>query len=219
MKKWGNLNLIHMDDRELKTSLGTGNFIFVGSSNDMWAERVPDIWIRTILEHINKYNDNKYMFQSKNPIRFLEFCNHLPEKCHIGTTIETNRVYPCMGGKLPPVHPENRAMAIMLAGHKLEMGTMDRFITIEPILDFDLDPFLTILKEAEPDYINIGADSGGNGLPEPPGVKVIELIDRLEHIGITVYRKANLDRLFKPPKVKKHHLADKDLIPSRSVIA
>ena len=182
MKKWGELNLIHMDDKELKTSLGTGNYIFVGSSNDMWAERVPDIWIKTILAHINKYPENKYMFQSKNPMRFFEYDKYLPKNCITGTTIETNRIYPCMGNTPPP---DDRAEA---------MDGRRGFITIEPILDFDIDPFFAMLKNANPASINIGADTQDNHLPEPPRGKIIELIAELQKFTV-VKKKSNLLRL------------------------
>ena len=36
---------LHLDEKELKTNLGSGNTIFVGSSCDMWAESVPVEWI------------------------------------------------------------------------------------------------------------------------------------------------------------------------------
>jgi hypothetical protein len=42
-----------------------------------------------------------------------------------------------------------------------------KMITIEPIMDFNLDRFSQMLIEAAPARVNIGADSGRNGLPEP----------------------------------------------------
>lgn len=38
MKRWGNLRPARFDEKELNTDLGSGNFIFVGSSCDMWSE-------------------------------------------------------------------------------------------------------------------------------------------------------------------------------------
>jgi len=45
MKRWGKLNPIRLDTREFKTDLGEGNFIFVGSSCDMFADSIPYEWI------------------------------------------------------------------------------------------------------------------------------------------------------------------------------
>jgi molybdopterin converting factor small subunit len=36
------------DEKELKTDLGKGNFIFVGSSCDMWAQNIPEEWIEKL---------------------------------------------------------------------------------------------------------------------------------------------------------------------------
>ena len=58
------LNKRRFDEQELKTSLGKGNFIFVGSSNDMFSKTVPEDWIRRTLAHCQKYPENRYLFQS-----------------------------------------------------------------------------------------------------------------------------------------------------------
>jgi protein gp37 len=52
MKRWGEQKPIHLDEREMKTDLGSGNFIFVGSSCDMFAEDVPQDWIEKIFDKI-----------------------------------------------------------------------------------------------------------------------------------------------------------------------
>jgi len=180
-KNWLTPKAPYLDEKELKVNIGKGNIIFVGSSSDMWADNIPSEWIKDTLYYLKKF-DNNYIFQSKNPVRFREFDGYFPEKCITGTTIETNRIYPCMG-KTPP--PEDRAIA---------MDGRYGFITIEPILDFDLDDFVAILRNANPDYINIGADSGNNYLPEPPKEKIVELISELEKFTI-VNKKKNLRRL------------------------
>ena len=73
MKRWGALRPVRFDTKELKTDLGTGNFIFVGSSCDMFAEDIPDKWITLTLQHCEKFGGNKYLFQTKNPKRVLQF--------------------------------------------------------------------------------------------------------------------------------------------------
>lgn len=67
-------------ESELKTNLGRGNSIFVGSSNDLFAESIPDEWIRRTIEHCARF-DNRYFFQSKNPKRFQEFA--FPEQINL----------------------------------------------------------------------------------------------------------------------------------------
>jgi hypothetical protein len=72
----------------------------------------------------------------------------------------------------------------------------EKHITIEPIMDFDLPEFVKMIKGCAPAQVNIGADSGRNGLPEPPAEKVLELIAELEKFT-KVVQKDNLARLLK----------------------
>jgi hypothetical protein len=44
----------------LKTNLGKGNFIFVGSSNDLFAASIPAEWVFETLDHCDKLTANIY---------------------------------------------------------------------------------------------------------------------------------------------------------------
>ena len=180
MKKWGEQNILHLDSREL-VPLGANNFIFCGSSTDMFAKNVPVDWIQKVLNHCDQYL-NKYLFQSKNPARILEF--KLPESV-ICTTIETNRNYINIMGFAPT--PQERAKA-------LSSTHMEKYVTIEPIMEFDHDEMVDLIKECAPEQVNIGADSGGHNLPEPSKEKVLALIDALSGFT-TIHNKKNLKRL------------------------
>ena len=46
MKRFGSLNPARFDRNELKTNLGENNFIFVGSSIDLFNDVIPAEWIR-----------------------------------------------------------------------------------------------------------------------------------------------------------------------------
>jgi hypothetical protein len=180
MKRWGKLNPARFDEKELKTDLGTDNFIFVGSSNDMFTVDVE--WTQRILDYCNEYPDNKYFFQSKNTFAFQNEWLRFPKNSVFCTTIETNRFYQEFMGNTP--YPRQRAFSLPL----------NNYITIEPIMDFDLIDLLTLLKVANPKQVNIGADSGNNNLPEPPKEKILELIHELEKFT-KVKQKKNLKRL------------------------
>jgi len=184
MKKWGQLRDIRFDEKELKTDLGKGNFIFVGSSCDMWASNISIGWISKILEKTFEAKGNKYLFQTKNPERFDDFSLHIRRQDILATTIETNRWYPEMGLNTP--FPEKRAEAMLFLSNTM--------ITIEPIMDFDTAPFIEMIKICKPSQVNIGADSSNNHLVEPPKEKILELISELEKFT-TVYQKKNLRRL------------------------
>ena len=72
----------------------------------------------------------------------------------------------------------------------------DVFVTIEPILDFDLDEIIALIKHCEPKQVNIGADSGNNHLPEPSKEKLFKLIEALKEFTV-IDQKRNLSRLLK----------------------
>jgi len=69
-------------------------------------------------------------------------------------------------------------------------------ITIEPILDYDLDVFIKMIKSVKPWKVAIGADSCGHNLPEPSSEKIKALITELEKFT-TVIQKPNLKRLLR----------------------
>ena len=182
MKRWGKLKPVRFDEKELKTDLGNGNFIFVGSSCDMFAENIPEEWIEKTLEHMAKF-DNKYLLQTKNPAKLGGFI--LPENISICCTMETNRILPDIMRNSPD--PIDRALFMGLLMN-------DKYITIEPIMDFDLESFVKYLKTANPKQVNIGADSGRNNLPEPTKEKVLQLVSELQKFTI-IHNKSNLQRL------------------------
>jgi DNA repair photolyase len=188
MKRWGKLKPVRFDEKELKTDLGTGNFIFVGSSCDMFAENIPDEWIKKTLKHMEKF-DSKYLLQTKNPTRVLDFIDAcvITDKCVICTTIESNRDLLEIKRNSPDVF--KRAMAM----NELSQ-IIDTYVTIEPIMDFDMDIMVKLIKECEPLQVNIGADSGRNNLPEPSKEKVLQLVSELEKFTI-IHNKSNLQRL------------------------
>ena len=182
MKRWGKLKSVHFDEKELKTDLGKGNFIFVGSSCDMWAQNIPDEWIFKTLCHCNKYEENSYLFQTKNPCNIRRI---LVPNSNVCVTLETNRYYSDIMMNCPT--PQQRTEQMQLIRHPL-------YITIEPIMDFDLPKFIEMLKKCEPIQVNIGADSGRNGLPEPSKEKLLELISELQKFTI-IHKKNNIKRI------------------------
>jgi len=187
MKRFGKQKPVHFDKRELKTDLGEGNFIFVGSSCDMFADGIKNEWIVDTLEKCNAYS-NRYLFQSKHPMGMGCFLyDHYinPDKVVVCTTIETNRWYPEIMMNSP--RPEIRTLG-------MKMDKYPKYVTIEPIMDFDLEPMVELIRRCEPVQVNIGADSGNNRLPEPSLEKIMELVEALNRFTV-VAKKRNLSRL------------------------
>ena len=190
MKKF-KLGDLRLDEKDLQTELGDGKFIFVGSSTDMWAKDVPDEWIAQVLRAIGEHNLNTYLFQSKDPSRFIDFMPlYASHRLFFGTTMETNRKNDFSRA------PSVRERSHYLNKFKSLWGNVKPMVTIEPIMDFDLKPMVHLIKEAEPTWVNIGADSKGHGLPEPSADKIANLIGELERFTL-VKEKSNLKRLTK----------------------
>jgi len=171
--------------------LGKSRKIFVGHLCDMWAKGIPPEDIGSILGWCNHF-ENDYVFQSKNPSRFIDFANDIPRHSTIGTTIETNRqdILDRLS-KAPPV--DERADAMRLTK---DYG-FKQFVTIEPIMDFDVAELGKLIIEASPDWVNIGADSKHHNLPEPSKEKVNALIELLTDSRIKILNKDNLQRLLR----------------------
>ena len=172
---------LHFDEKELKTDLGKGNFIFVGSSCDMFADDVKGEWILKVLDYCRKF-DNTYLFQTKKPKNMKKYMSIFPKKTIWGTTIESNRDYKVSKASIP-----DRFFISFFPR---------RMITIEPIMDFDLEMFVALIRGVNPEWVNIGADSKGHNLKEPSWEKVQELIKELEKFT-KVNLKSNLNRLKK----------------------
>lgn len=178
-------------EKELKANIRTSNFIFVCAQSDLFAEDISDFTTVRVLNacSIKQGSDEsiKFLFQSKNPERMALLWMAFPRNSTICTTIETNRIYPQMG-KTPP--PQERANYMS----ELRKRGFDTYVTIEPIMKFDLWSMIELIKMCNPVQVNIGADSGNNNLPEPTKSEVLQLITELEKFT-KIDRKTNLSRL------------------------
>lgn len=190
LKYQGELRLI---EDEFKVKYGEGKTIFVENCNDMFAKEVPDGFINLIIDHCLAYPQNTYVLQSKNPDRMLKWVGLFEDAGNfiVGTTIESNRWYPQIMGTAPA--PECRASAMM----EMCSFCVKRFVTVEPVLDFDVDVLANWIAKINPAFLNLGADSKGRGLPEPTFEKIMALTAKLKEYGIELREKHNLERLKK----------------------
>ncbi len=178
-------------DDELDVRYGMDRTIFVEHCNDLWAEAVPAEWIMCVLRHCNEWPQNEYVFQSKNPGRFTKWLHQMPTHRLLGCTIETtDEEIAAAVSDAPP--PWQRRHDI---GYLRSLQHERVFVTIEPILDGDMQLLAEWLSLIAPEFVNIGADSKATDLPEPPAEKVLELITGLKAAGIEIRRKRNLGRL------------------------
>ncbi len=178
----------HLDEKEFKTDLGRNNFIFVGSSTDMFAEDIPRMWIERVIRYCKDYPENTYLFQTKNPLRFIKLRDMLISmNCILGVTMETN--------KEEWIHDFSRATPIHKRSDAMTIKGFRKMVTIEPIMDFNLNRFVNEIRRIQPEFVNIGADSKGHNLPEPSAEKIGQLIKELEKFT-KVNLKDNLKRIY-----------------------
>jgi DNA repair photolyase len=186
-----------------KPDLGQDHTIFVGDCVDLFSEAMDDQDIRAVLHHCRKFPKNRYVFQTKNPERMFGFLggslaerpelfNEVPGQYILGTTIETDdRELLAKHSTAPaPVLRANWIGACRDAMFKT-------FVTIEPIMKFNLQGMKDLLAIAKPSFINIGADSKKNNLPEPNPDELVDLLSTLRNMGFEIREKHNLERLMR----------------------
>ena len=161
-----------------------GGVVFVSDMGDLWGDWVPDEWIRRVLNHIRRFPDTWFLFLTKNPQRYHDFLDEIPSNAILGATIETNRDRYYQEGYTPRISraplPSRRYRAMK------DLDWPLKFISIEPILDFDLDVFTRWIEEINPFMVYIGYDNYNNRLPEPSLTKTLELIKRLEDFTLVI---------------------------------
>lgn len=166
--------------RELDKKFRDGDIIFVCSMGDMFGRWVPDEWIGGVFARIRKFPKTTFLLLTKNPMRYRALA--IPTNCMVGATIETNRKIPEDISEAP--QPSERLEAMKKLNHP------NKFLCIEPIMDFDLEEFFTQIMEIKNlKRVAVGYDNYSIGLPEPPLKKTLKLIEKLEGEGIEVVRK------------------------------
>jgi len=173
-----------LNEEEFKVKFNDGEMVFVSDMGDLFGSFIPRRWIIRVINHIRRFPRTFFLFLTKNPQRYEEFIDIMPENAILGATIETNR------DALYTEHRISRAPLPSVRIRAMINLTWDKkFISIEPVLDFDLEAFLGQLMRINPIMIYIGYDNYNNRLPEPPLSKVLALIERLSKSPILVIAK------------------------------
>jgi len=179
----------HFIEEELQSSFRPNEFIFVAFMGDI-AFATREEYLR-ILARIRQFPKTWFLIQSKNPRRLYDWWVNwgigVPNNVYLGTTIETNRDYATIRNKAPA--PIDRFRYLAGYPHSL------KFLSIEPIMDFDVDELLHWVKLMQPSIVEVGADNYHNHLPEPSWRKVQELLREAREICPRVVEKDGLERL------------------------
>ncbi len=162
-----------------------GEWVFVCSMGDI--SFCPDVFMDSFIKPIlSKFPGTHFLLQSKNPKCFRNWAP-FPDNVWLGTTIETNRDT-SQWSKAPS--PFSRSYWLIEVKHQ------HKLVSIEPIMDFDMDELMSWLKDyINPEIVFVGADSRHCVLPEPSWDKVSELLARLRGFVPQVIEKKGLERL------------------------
>jgi DNA repair photolyase len=169
---------------ELSRHFRPGEFIFVGYMGDISFATRDEVGF-ILAQTIEFFCETSFLFCSKNPAVYFSWELAYPNNLYLGTTIETNRDYGL--SKAPPPLERFHVMA--------ELRHVRKFVSMEPVMDFDLEVMARWLKEIKPDIVEIGADNYHNHLPEPSWWKVEALVGALRQVVPQVVEKDGLERL------------------------
>lgn len=156
--------------------------VFVVDMGDLFCYEVPDTWIIRVLHTIEKNPDSRFLLLTKNPLRYFDFLELFPSNVILGATIESDRDWDVSDAP----HPMER----LLAMKKLPWD--DKFIAIEPILDFN-NVFVDFLEKINPRTVYVGYDNYNHKLPEPELEKTKWLVSELKkftNVNVKTLRKA-----------------------------
>jgi protein gp37 len=144
-------------------------YVFAVDMGDLFGDWVPSEWILKVIDAISKSPSSNFLFLTKNPKRYMEFLDFYPKNLVLGATIETNRDYTV--SKAPSTTERYEFMK--------KLPYENKIVSVEPIMDFDLETFVNWIKDINPVMVHVGYDNYNNDLPEPTLCKTKQLIGTL----------------------------------------
>jgi len=156
-------------------------FIFTCSNGDIAF--CPTEYLQAIINRIKEEPNKTFLIQSKNPATFNRVV--FPLNTILGITLETNHDDIYEKAKVAPGAPlpSKRYEDFLKVKHELKM------VTIEPVIDFDLDVMVEWIKKINPCMVWHGYNSKRCHLPEPELEKVKRLHWELSQAGFVVILK------------------------------
>jgi hypothetical protein len=173
----------HQIDSDLKKTFSPGEFVFIAYMGDI--SFVNSHFLAAILGRVAEQPHVNFLVCTKNPRAYRYWPPPLPSNLILGVTLETT--YDLELSNAPA--PYERFQHLLAVSHPR------KFISIEPICDFNLPEMLRWVKLIRPEIVEVGADNYSNNLPEPPWLKVQGLLKGLQSICPTVVEKKGLHRL------------------------
>ena len=173
----------HMHEDRLRNVPKTG-VVFVVSMGDMWGHWVPRTVITKVLEALKPYwekPDLIFFFETKNPVRYVDFVDLIPPNSILSTTIESDIDHKV--SMAPP--PKERYLAMVSP----ELEEFAKHVSVEPIMKFNLGTLYKWIREINPKMVSVGYDNYNAKLPEPPVGETMRLIEKLKRITVVEVKK------------------------------
>lgn len=137
---------------------------------------------------------NIFYFCTKNPKGYVDYFKGFPEDIkdnfYFGFTLETNREIAPYISKAPL--PSARILNMKLFQDMNPLAKI--FVSIEPVMAFDIEFIDNYIKALEPSFVYIGHDNHHHNLPDARTDDVLRLIDRMEKY--TEVRRKNIRQVF-----------------------
>jgi len=174
----------HFHYERLNQKFKNGETYFVCSMSDIAFTTTEQH--KAILDVIKNNPETLFYIQSKKPECFFSF-DAFSNNLVLGTTIETNRGFPNGDVDYPyseiskAPFPVSRMLSLRVIEHKR------KYVTIEPIIDFDLDTMVAWIEQIMPEFVYVGYlnplwKAKKLQIPEPPLEKTEQLIAELAKI-------------------------------------
>lgn len=180
---------------ELGRRFRNGSWVFIAYMGDIcWAGSKA---LRLIVEKVESMPGVSFLMLTKDPSCYLRWMDEWgfepTANLYLGATIESNVDH---GVSRAPA-PVKRYEAMRDVQHA------QKFISLEPLMNFHLATLVRWIKEIRPEIVEIGPDNYHNNLPEPYWIlpdqkapqKVRWLLERLREFCPTVVEKPTLSRL------------------------
>jgi hypothetical protein len=170
-----------LNEKELRVRFDKGDMIFVSDMGDMFGDFIPERWIKRVLDYVGHFPETDFLFMTKNPRRYLDFLQSIPKNAVLGTTIETN---------IDEIVQTDKVSSAPLPSDRYEsMKALPwdrKIVSIEPILDFDLDTLAIWMDNISPIVAYVGYDNYGHMLREPTLKQTTELLNKLPKTSLVI---------------------------------
>lgn len=168
MSKRFALGAAYADEHSKLGYAESNSVILVCDKADLFGSWYSDDGIIDILKAIRETEQGiTFLLLTKNPMRFHNYLNMFSENCLLGSTIETNRDKDYEKYSSAP-KPSERYNAMK------SLNFPRKFISIEPIMDFDNDIFSRWMLDIAPEHVDVGY--------EPRSVEAPKYEDEMEEM-------------------------------------